>query len=201
MKNKKFIKKFKDIYEKYTFKKEGTIKYSSYQFDYGYHRFIYNRDMLIKNDIFFPPYIRFQDPPFFVKAMITAEQFYAIPDITYCYRVGHQKINWTKERTCHLLQGLTDNLQMAKENGLTDLHWLTVNRLFSEYRGKISKHFKDKEVSALLQKFQEQIDIKLLLSKKDNIFTDLRSIKNSKTFKLGNVIIWLPRKIKHFLKK
>ncbi len=201
LKNKKLITKFQHVYQKYTFKKEGVIKYINYQFDYGYHRFIYKRELLIKNNIFFPPYIRFQDPPFFVKAMITAKRFYAIPDITYCYRVGHQKINWTKERISHLLQGLTDDLQMSRENFLSDLHWLTINRLFSEYRKMVIKHYKDNDIIFLLEKFQQQIDITLLLNKQDNVFIELKNLMISKTYKIGKLIIWLPRKIKRLFKR
>ncbi|MFI3211558.1 MAG: glycosyltransferase, partial [Peptostreptococcaceae bacterium] len=54
----------------YKFFKDNLMEYKDYQFDLGYHRFIYNREMIINNNIFFPDYLRFQDPPFFVKAMI-----------------------------------------------------------------------------------------------------------------------------------
>ena len=85
----------------YTFTEEGWIEYRDYQFDYGYHRFLYSREMLIQHDIFFPSLQRFQDPPFFVRAMIQADRFYAIPDVTYRYRSIDRtgSIQISKEKT------------------------------------------------------------------------------------------------------
>ena len=173
LKDGKFLTEFSGMYKMYTFKKDGVMQYSDYQWDYGYHRFIYSRKMLLDNNIYFPLYVRFQDPPFFVKAMIAAKKFYALKAVTYCYRVGHQDFEWNKKRTSHLLQGLTDNLRMSRENALADLHWLTIRRLFSEYKDRIKNNFNDEEIIALLQAFQKEIDLPLLLSTKDNVWTEL----------------------------
>ena len=173
LKDGKFLTEFSGMYKMYTFKKDGVMQYSDYQWDYGYHRFIYSRKMLLDNNIYFPLYVRFQDPPFFVKAMIAAKKFYALKAVTYCYRVGHQDFEWNKKRTSHLLQGLTDNLRMSREKALADLHWLTIRRLFSEYKDRIKNNFNDEEIIALLQAFQKEIDLPLLLSTKDNVWTEL----------------------------
>ena len=167
--------KFDGIYQKYTFSKRGFIDYRDYQFDYGYHRFIYQRDLLLKNDILFPPYIRFQDPPFFVRAMISAGRFYAIPEAVYRYRVGHQKLEWNKKRTLALLSGLADNMRMAKEAKLEGLQWLTLRRLFLEYKDKVSHLFYDEDVQSCLRKFQNEIDVNLLVSQKTNIWLDAKN--------------------------
>lgn len=66
---------FLERYYGYTFKKEGFIDYKDYQFDFGYQRFIFQREMIIENQLSFPLLLRFQDPPFLVNAMITAENF------------------------------------------------------------------------------------------------------------------------------
>lgn len=55
---------FHDDLAGYVFKQSRLMTYKEYQFDFGYHRFLYNREFLIKNQLFFPPYKRFQDPPF-----------------------------------------------------------------------------------------------------------------------------------------
>lgn len=136
----KWIRKtFEGIYQKYTFTEEQLIEYKDYQFDFGFYRFIYNREFLVENDIFFPPYIRFQDPPFFVKAMITAGRFYAIPDYTYCYRYGHQNLIWHEERVCALINGHIDNLKMSAQAGLGELHALTLHRLVNISRDCIAQ--------------------------------------------------------------
>lgn len=119
----------------YVFEKEGWIDYKDYQFDYGYHRFIYDRTFLISHDCFFPPYKRCQDPPFFVKAMTLAGHFYALPKITYRYRCGFQTPvkEWPKEKFLDMLQGYQDNLDFSREHHLSRLHLLTIRRLEDPY--------------------------------------------------------------------
>ena len=57
---------------------KGIMMYKDYQYDYGYTQFIYNREMLVENNLFFPSYRRYQDPPFFVKAMAA----YTLSDVS-----------------------------------------------------------------------------------------------------------------------
>ena len=123
----------KDL-EGYLFEKDGIIEYKDYQFDYGYHRFIYNREFLINNNIYFPLYKRFQDPPFFIKAMILAAKFYAIDKITYYYRVCHTKIKWTEEKINDLLCGLVDDISFAKKYHLGKLKYYTRKRFKWHFR-------------------------------------------------------------------
>lgn len=113
----------------YLFPKSQLIPYKDYQFDYGYHRFIYNREMLIKNDIFFPSYRRYEDPPFLVKAMITAQKFYGLHQITYAYRQGHKEINWTDDKIEDLLAGVLDNMRISHQNNLKRLNQTTYRHL------------------------------------------------------------------------
>jgi len=142
---------FNGIYSKYVFEKDGFIDYEDYQFDYGYHRFIYNRKMIIKNNIYFPSYRRFQDPPFFVKAMVTARRFYAVKKQSYRYRFGHQKIEWERSEVCNgLIRGLIDNLCLSSNNNLAVLHKITVDRLNNDYSKILVNAIKSEEGSELL---------------------------------------------------
>ena len=100
---------FTGIYSGYKFNKEEIVNFSDYQFDYGYHRFIYNREMLIENNIFFPDYRRFQDPIFFLKAMLASETFVSVDKAVYAYRKGHQTVNWDIEKSKGLLLVLLPN--------------------------------------------------------------------------------------------
>lgn len=148
----------------YTFLEDVKIKFTDYQWDYGYHRFIYNRQMLIDHDIYFPDYIRYQDPPFFVKAMLHAEEFFAVKKVTYRYRLGHQKINWNEIRTRDLLKGLIDNLEVSKIHGLATLHYNTIYRLDHDFYEPIIKNLEagSDEIRCLLLKVEECIDSRLL---------------------------------------
>ncbi|MBR5231535.1 MAG: glycosyltransferase [Clostridia bacterium] len=111
----------------YVFHQEGLIHYRDYQFDYGYHRFIYNLDFLRKNNLSFPDLRRFQDVPFFVDAMIAAGSFYAVPDITYCYREKRREkpCDWASVKFRDYLKGVLTNLRTAKKHGYEKLYLST----------------------------------------------------------------------------
>ncbi len=124
---------FDGIYEKYTFDKAGFVYFKDYQFDYGFHRFLYRREFINKNELKFPDYKRFQDPPFFVEAMHSAGKFYALPMQTYGYRACYQPVGWNPEKVEGLLRGLRDNLKFTAEHGYTKLHRITAERLLKEF--------------------------------------------------------------------
>lgn len=232
------VTEFTGVRSKYTFKDEGIVYYKDYQFDYGYHRFIYNCNFLRMNDIYFPPYLRYQDPPFFVKAMITAEKFYAINKIVYKYRVGHQKVNWTEKKLSDLLMGLRDNIKMSAEAELSELHTITVERLGRVYKDMYASNIYDfsADFLRLLMSVDQFIKPELLLREKQGeryvdavpniikraieIGTDKdrekieclvrenkalkkknREISHSRSYRIGRIVTYLPRKIKRFLKK
>ena len=207
----------------YTFREEGWIEYRDYQFDYGYHRFLYSREMLIQHDIFFPSLRRFQDSPFFVRAMIQAGRFYAIPDITYRYRFSDKTgiIQTSKEKNRDLLIGLSTNLALAQENDLRKLFELTVKRCSRDFKPILNAavEFHDSEINAALSKlnitasevlngrpnafFQMQAKNELLKSEIDMLQGEVSTLQNdldhvhaSVSFRIGRVITWLPRKVR-----
>lgn len=155
LRDNKIISKYEGLYTGYTFTKEGIMDYSEYQFDFGFQRFIYQRDFIINNNITFPNLIRFQDPPFFVKAMIMSKKFYAIVEPTYCYREAYKEITWTISKKIDLLSGLSLNLKQSINN-YEKLHELTFNRLTSEYyRDIITSNNNAFECAALIIKLKE----------------------------------------------
>lgn len=129
-----YNEEFPKRYFGYHFEKTGIIDYRDYQFDFGYQRFIFEKSLLIENQIYFKDYVRYQDPPFMVWAMICAKNFYGINKPAYCYRYGHTEIRWNKLKVCDLLKGICDNLDISKKYELKKLHNLTVLRLNEEYR-------------------------------------------------------------------
>lgn len=162
--NNKIKTEYENEFVDYTFKENKLIKYSDYQFDYGYHRFIYDRQFIIDNNIVFPPYRRYQDPPFFVKAMITAETFYAISQVVYCYRKSDTKLTWTKEKLIDMLHGIKDNLAFAKTNNLAKLYYLNVGRINKDYLNTILSFIDPANKDVLLELFsiQSMIDEQLI---------------------------------------
>ncbi len=117
-------------YSGYTFVKEGFLPYRDYQFDFGYHRFLYDRAFLEAHGLRFPPYARYQDPPFFVRAMILAEKCYCIPEPVYRYRVGIQDkpTSWPAAKLHDMIRGHLEVLRLSRVHGLPRLQRLTVRR-------------------------------------------------------------------------
>ena len=68
-------KKYLGSDDKNMFSKEEVVQYSDYQNPYGFWRFIFDRELLTENDIYFPLYSRYEDPGFFIRAMDAAKEF------------------------------------------------------------------------------------------------------------------------------
>lgn len=141
----------------------SIIAYRDYQYDYGYTRFIYAREFLIQNSVFFPNYRRYQDPPFFIKAMALASQFYAIYEPVYVYRKSHKKIEWTEQRVIDVINGICDCMRLSLQYKLNQLYI----HILKDYI--FSKNFR-KEV---FQKFYRNVKVQ------DKIFDMLDLVKYS----------------------
>ena len=157
---------FTGILEGYTFKQDAKIKFSDYQFDFGYQRFIFSLNLLRNHKIKFPIYTRYQDPPFFIKAMIAANEFFAIKKCTYCYRLGYQQgsiyngkkiIDWTL--------GIIDELRISSRTGMSKLHRLVFDRINKQMSDLLFHRItagKEPYLFELLVRANSAIDRKLL---------------------------------------
>ena len=157
-------KKFIGNYTKYTFEKEGFVNFSDYQFDYGYHRFIYSAELIKSKNIEFPNLLRFQDPPFFLQCMEAADRFYAIPKVVYCYRKGENIVKWNERKIVDLLDGILFEIKFSKKNNLAKLHRIAVDHLNVEFM-KVVQPFVDFNYMMVLERIFEinkEIDPKLL---------------------------------------
>ena len=127
---------------KQVFQTDGVQNYFDYQFEYGYYRFIYRLDLLRENNICFPLYRRFQDPPFMVRAMIAAKEFYAVKEPTYAYRKGHREVVWTEEKVVGLMDGILDLLHVALENNLMMLANSALRRTCIDFSKEIQQELR-----------------------------------------------------------
>lgn len=132
---------------------QGLTEYQNYQYDYGYVCYIYRRDLLLDNQVFFPIYSRFQDPPFFVRAMIAAERFYALDEPVYLYRQLPGAAKLTPRKTIDFLYGIMDNLRISKDNGLARLHYITAERLNREGSYMALHNMESPEIKEILHMF------------------------------------------------
>jgi len=146
-----------DLYEKEIAEHDqGTIlQYADVQSDYHFVNHIFKRELILNNGIEFPPYRRFQDPPFFVRSMLCAGEFGIVPAVSYCYRI-HKKVGWTEEYLTDLIKGLTDDLILAKDNRLSKLYGRTLYRLVAEY-GKIIYRNRTDKIEGMLNELDGMV--------------------------------------------
>lgn len=114
------------------FPKELTgkvLEYKDYQMDFYYQNYLIQRELLIKNNIYFPLYRRYQDPPFFVKTLFAAKKFTVIDTCLYCYRMSDVIAKFNTQKTIDMLKGIVDNLTFAKQHDLSILFCDTAGRL------------------------------------------------------------------------
>ena len=207
---------FPEQYFGYVFPNEGVIEYEDWQFDFGYHRFLYNREFILEHQFYFPKLIRFQDPPFFVRAMITAERFYAVKKVVYRYRYGHRELKWTKEKRIDLLKGIYMDMEMAVQNHLerlVDLTWFRMMEEFGKiiFEGIIEKEKNTREwiekIYSILDKnrrerngypfYDRLIDEYRKKVETINVLeAGADAVKKTITFRVGEILLYIPRSIK-----
>ncbi len=146
----------------YTFKQEGWRRFSEDATDYGWIRFIYSKEFLQNNNLTFPERTFYEDPVFLKKVMAVENNFYAVPDITYCYRSDYKEASWPAFKARDLVKGLFENLSFAKETGNASLYSRLIMRIDNDFRLPLIENCNDTEVFLGLMKIQESIDISLI---------------------------------------
>lgn len=107
----------------------GIVEYKDFQSPYAYSCYIYKRSFVVDNGLSFPPLRRFQDPVFFVKAMVAARRFCAIDEDVYCYRVEWHEVDWLANGARKLhdhISGCMEVLKIANANNLVRLEEIVV---------------------------------------------------------------------------
>lgn len=107
------------------FSEDGVFEYKDYQFDAGFTRFLYRRDLLVDNDIYFPARTMYEDPVFFVRAMSAAKKFYATKQTTYIWKIGWHAVKLTVDDFMAKAAGIEENLVLSANQGFGLLHWIT----------------------------------------------------------------------------
>lgn len=187
----------------YSFKKE-------YYSTYDYQRFMFQRKLLIKNNLYFPNYLRRQDPVFFLKIMLLNDIFYGINYFIYVYRFSHQHINWNLRRKKDYINSCKENLYICKENNLPNHYYWE----FLDFKNSVllENQFKiDKDIFIDVENTKQYISYELLkkgaLSKiqqheKDYIYKILEKLKDYPDkeviiYGFGNIGLMLYEKLKN----
>ena len=140
----------------YTFTESDVKSYRDYQFDYGFHRFMFKRSLFesvsdsaagvadVAADANatdsaasgpFPALTFFEDPVFLAQTLYRAGRFFATDQVGYCYRCDYKVPHWTTKKAADLLEGVRRNLEFSKEQGLPLLHWYTARHYQLESAG------------------------------------------------------------------
>lgn len=114
-----------------------VIAYRDVQFDFNYQCYMFQRRLLTENEITFPDYRRCQDPPFLVRTMILAVDFFLVPFSSYTYRWGHQNIQWTKRKINDMVKAHIELLEISRSAELEKLHQSVASRLEKKYKDTI----------------------------------------------------------------
>ena len=122
------------------FEQNQMVAFKDYGNYYCYTNYIILLELLRKYNITFPPYRRYQDPPFFLNVMIHAQEFYAINEMIYVYRVGHKKEQMPFNKVMDLLNGIRDCFQMAKDHNLIKAYEEQLNHKLVDYLAVIYPH-------------------------------------------------------------
>lgn len=129
--------------------KSHIFKYSDIQCDYHYQSYILRRSLLVEKDIYFPDLRRYQDPPFFAKAMFYAERFAVVPIEMYCYRRRLVPMKFSFKQINDLLEGITEQIQFANKYNLSTLYSNNVKRLNDDFFSVICKSIREGNLGAL----------------------------------------------------
>lgn len=153
------------------FSNDGWIPKEKFPDLVGYWRFIYKKELLERNDIKFPDYLRGQDPPFLLKAVAKAGKVYCISDITYCYRKEHKKLVYNPQKATDYAKGIRDSLRIAQEEMLESVEDVMTGELYGEFSAMLYEYAPDfiemreiiHDINVILLKNTKKNSIRLLL--------------------------------------
>lgn len=148
------------ISNKEKIERTGFLYFINEQDYYAHQKYLINRDFLITNNIFYPPYRRFQDPPFLARTLFYAKKYYVIDKIVYSYRIFNSANRYfNKQRIFDLLSGVTDLMEFAKINELKKIQHEIINDFPRKYLPYIYKFLiNDTDGIEAIEKFNDSID-------------------------------------------
>lgn len=100
----------------YKIDQEGFVEAKDIKSCFGHTRFLFNRTFLHDNDLEYPSYRRFQDPPFLESAIWVAKGYYAIDCPVNDYRKAYKRERFTESKLVDYLCGVRDVLQMTSDH-------------------------------------------------------------------------------------
>ena len=155
------------------FLKNAMIQYEDNGSMFGFTRYIYERDFVIENKIFFNEYRCWEDPVFMSTAFSLAKKFYSVDKDVYCYRRQIHRKEHRIQDAVDLLKASCDIMNIANKTNNMKLELNLLEVLNNSYE-----------------------NISYLFSKKpDYVISGLNSVKS---LLFGDIPSELIRSIKRF---
>ena len=154
-----------NLHREAKFTRNGLMAYSDYPVCYGFWRFIYKKDLLVKNNIFFPDYRRCQDLPFLIKAMCESGYFYAVEDYVYCYRKEHKEVYFTRQKITDYTKGMRDCLILSQKYRISELHTEIINMIHRQLAAMMYMEINNgcSELISILEEINQAITEELII--------------------------------------
>lgn len=133
---------------------------------------LYNKDFLIKNNLFFPNYLKFEDVYFLNILKTKLEKVVFVYDSNYYYRqrktsiIGQYKIKNNQKDSIYIIESI---YKYYKDNNLLDKYNVPFKWLYKFFRRQQNKQEFFIEVKKLLNSIKEDINIDNY-NKKNKIF-------------------------------
>lgn len=121
LKNGVLSRRFYGLTSKCSVQENGFMTFKDYQCPYGHCRYIISKDLLVKNNIYYPKYRRGQDVLFMASVLNVVDKFYLIKKEVYVYRKGHKEEEYTTIKVNDLIDEVYDTMVFAVNNNLSVL--------------------------------------------------------------------------------
>lgn len=142
----------------YVFFEDGWINKEEFPAMGTFWRFIYRKDFIIRNGIYFPDYLRCQDFPFLMNAIACAGRIYCMKEVTYVYRKEHKQVFFTQQKALDYARGMLDGLIIAKRERMLIIYYQVLNELQGELSALLYLYGeKNDEIRHIIHQFNEII--------------------------------------------
>lgn len=126
---------------------------------YNHTRYLFNREHIISNNIWFPLYRRYEDQPFTVKALALAGKFFASNIPMYVYRMGYKKVNYSLTVCKDIISGVRDTIKLCWQYGLDKMYERCLKSITNTYIIQFYKYTYtgNTELDNLIEEFNDMM--------------------------------------------
>lgn len=106
-----------------------VVDYMDYQDQYFFWRFLYDSELIKRNNLFFPFFYRSEDPIWFIKTMCIAKRFYAANMVSLIHRDNDNGNTMCLKQIRRFIPGVLAALKYAKSHNLNSLYNFKKNEI------------------------------------------------------------------------